>query len=278
MAVLRIEGKEITLPDDVVNAGEAAIRAMLAANGFPAIENANVDIIEGKEPGATTIVVVSPRPLGKGSASAPRRAIYNIEEYLAMERISEVRHEYVDGDVRAMAGESGAHADISVNLVREVSAQLRGTACRTRSKDTKVLSGPKPKHPRSKEALFSYPDLVVICGEPQYHDEHTDVILNPSVIIEVLSQSTESFDRGEKFHRYQVWNPTLTDYLLVSQNASIIEHYSRQRDGSWSCQTYHGLDRSFTIESIGCELRLADVYDRISFESENSDESSEAPN
>lgn len=270
MAVLRIEGKEIILPDDVVKAGEAAIKAALA-NSFPAIEKAHIHIIEGKELGATTIVVVSRCSTGKGSASAPRRALYNIEEYLAMERVSEERHEYVDGYVFAMAGESGAHADISVNLVREISVQLRGTSCRARSKDTKVLSGPMPIHPRSKQGLFSYPDLVVICGEPQYHDEHTDVILNPTVIIDVLSESTESFDRGEKFHRYRVWNSTLTDYLLVSQTTHMIEHYSRQPDGSWSYTTYQGLDRSVTIESIGCKLRLADIYDRINFESQDSD-------
>ena len=277
MAVLRIEGKEIILPDDVVKAGEAAIKAVLA-NSFPAIEKAHIHIVEGKEPGAATIVVVSPRSTGKRSASAPRRALYNIEEYLAMERVSEERHEYVDGYVFAMAGESGAHADISVNLVREISVQLRGTRCRARAKDTKVHSGPAARHPRSTEGLFSYPDLVVICGKPQYHDEHTDVILNPTVIIEVLSESTESFDRGEKFHRYRTWNPTLTDYLLVSQTAPIIEHFSRQLDGSWSYKIYQGLDRSVTIESIGCELRLADVYDRINFELQDSDDGSEDPN
>lgn len=211
-------------------------------------------------------------------ASRRSEPLYSIEEYLALERASEERHEYIDGYIYAMAGESGEHGDISVNLVREISVQLRGTSCRARSKDTKVRSGPIPIHPRSKQGLFSYPDLVVICGEPQYHDEHTDVILNPAVVIEVLSKSTESFDRGEKFHRYQVWNPTLTDYLLVSQNAPIIEHFSRQPDGSWSYKIYQGLDRSVTIESIGCELRLADVYDRINFESQDSDENSEAPN
>jgi hypothetical protein len=81
----------------------------------------------------------------------------------------------------------------------------------------------------------------------------------------------------EKFHRYQVWNPTLTDYLLVSQTAPIIEHYSRQSDGGWSYKIYQGLDRSVTIESIGCELRLADIYDRINFESKGSDASVEDP-
>ncbi len=211
-------------------------------------------------------------------ASRSSQPLYSIEEYLTLERASEERHEYIDGYIYAMAGESGEHGDISVNLVREISVQLRGKSCRARSKDTKVLSGPVPMRPRSKQGLFSYPDLVVICGEPQYHDEHTDVILNPAVIIEVLSKSTESFDRGEKFHRYQAWNPTLTDYLLVSQDAPIIEHFCRQPDGSWSYKIYQGLDRSVTIESIGCELQLADVYDRINFESQDSEESSEAPN
>jgi Uma2 family endonuclease len=211
-------------------------------------------------------------------ASRRIQPLHSIEEYLALERASEERHEYIDGCIYAMAGESGEHGDISVSLVTQVSAQLRGTPCRVRTKDTKVHSGPTPKHPRSTQGLFSYPDLVVICGEPQYHDEYTDVILNPAVIIEVLSKSTESFDRGEKFRRYQVWNPTLTDYLLVSQTAPIIEHFSRQPDGSWSYKIYQGLDRSVTIESIACELRLADVYDRINFESQDSDESSEAPN
>jgi Uma2 family endonuclease len=211
-------------------------------------------------------------------ASRRSQPLYSIEEYLALERASEARHEYIDGCIYAMAGESGEHGDICTNLVRVVSTLLLGGPCRVRSKDTKVHSGPTPKHPRSTEGFFSYPDLVVICGEPQYHDEHTDVILNPAVIIEVLSKSTESFDRGEKFHRYQAWNPTLTDYLLVSQTTPIIEHFSRQPDGSWSYKIYQGLDRSFTIESIGCELLLADVYDRINFDLQDSDESSEDPN
>ena len=211
-------------------------------------------------------------------ASRRSEPLYSIEEYLALERASEERHEYIDGYIYAMAGESGEHGDISMNLSIIVGTQLLGAPCRARSKDTKVLSGPMPIRPRSKQGLFSYPDLVVICGEPQYHDEHTDVILNPAVIIEVLSKSTESFDRGAKFHRYQAWNPTLTDYLLVSQTAPIIEHFSRQPDGSWSYKIYQGLDRSVAIESIGCELRLADVYDRINFESKDSDEGSDAPN
>ena len=127
-----------------------------------------------------------------------------------------------------MAGESGEHADICTNLAISIGSQLRNTPCRARVKDTKVHSGPAPRRPRTTKGFFSYPDLVVICGDPQYHDEHQDVALNPVVIIEVLSESTESFDRGEKFQRYQLWNPTLSDYILVSQTAPIIEHFARK--------------------------------------------------
>lgn len=201
-------------------------------------------------------------------ASRRSQPLYTIEQYLTIERQSEDRHEYLDGCIFAMAGESGAHGDISTNLLGAVHFQLRGTPCRARSKDSKVHSGPTPR-PGTTKGFFSYPDLVVICGEPRYHDEHQDVVLNPAVIIEVLSVSTEGFDRGEKFHRYQLWNPTLSDYVLVSQTASMVEHYTRQADGTWSYQIYEGLEQSFNIKSIRCELRLSDIYDRITLSTDD---------
>jgi Uma2 family endonuclease len=188
-----------------------------------------------------------------------------IDEYLELERRSEERHEYLDGYLLAMAGESGAHADLCTNLTTIVGLQLRGTRCRARAKDTKVRSGPAPQSRRATKGLFSYPDLVVICGEPQYHDEHQDVVINPAVIIEVLSESTEAFDRGTKFLRYQVWNPTLTDYLLVSQDKPLIEHFTRQSDGGWLLRFYQGLEQAVPINAIDCVLNLAEVYDRIVF-------------
>jgi Uma2 family endonuclease len=201
-------------------------------------------------------------------AARQSQPLYSIDEYLAIERASEDRHEYLDGTIFAMAGESGEHADISANLVVAVGSQLRNTDCRARTKDTKVRSGPAPRGLRPMKGLFSYPDLVVICGELMYHDEHRDVILNPKVIIEVLSESTEAFDRGEKFQRYQVWNPSLKDYLLVSQTRPLIEHYTRQASG-WSYQFFAGLQQSVVIESIRCELRLADIYERVAFKLED---------
>src|SRR4051794_11145014 len=174
--------------------------------------------------------------------------LYTIEEYLAMERQAEERHEYLDGYLFLMSGESDAHGEISANIAGLLHPQLRGTPCRMRIKDTKVRSGPLPRR-GSRKGLFSYPDFVVICGEPQFHDEHTDVVLNPTVIIEVLSESTESFDRGEKFLRYQLWSPTLSDYLLVSQAWPAIEHFIRQPNGSWSYHLYSGLDQKLIINS-----------------------------
>ncbi|HWX43346.1 MAG TPA: Uma2 family endonuclease [Blastocatellia bacterium] len=188
---------------------------------------------------------------------------YTVEEYLALERDSEERHIYLDGYVFDMAGESTEHGTICMNLSRVVSTALLRTPCRAFAKDTKVGSGPGSS--KATKGLYSYPDLVVVCGEMKFHDKHRDVLINPIVIIEVLSKSTEAFDRGEKFLRLQTWNPTLIDYLLVSQTSAIIEHFVRQSDGGWSYHKYEGLEQTVQIESINCSLRLAEVFDRIEF-------------
>jgi len=193
------------------------------------------------------------------------RPMYSVDEYLAIERASEERHEYLDGQIYAMAGESEEHGDITVNIAATFHGQLKGTPCRARLKDTKVRSGPIPQSGRSMSGMYSYPDVVVICGEREFHDAHTDVILNPTAIVEVLSPSTEAFDRGEKFNRLGTWNPILKDYLLVLQDRPQVDHYSRQADGGWSFHRYSGLEASVAIPSIGCTLKLADVYDRIVF-------------
>lgn len=193
-----------------------------------------------------------------------------VDDYLKMERDSLERHEYLDGQVFLMAGESGNHGDISVNLTREVRSQLKGKDCRVRAKDTKIKSGGfAQKKANSTKGMFSYPDLVVICGEPEYHDKFQDIVLNPRVIFEVLSDSTEVFDRSGKFTRYRMFNPTLTDYVLVSQDKPMVEHFVRQTDDNWELYIYLGLDKNFKIESIECELKLTDIYDRVEFSRES---------
>lgn len=201
-----------------------------------------------------------------GLAKQKPNPFYTVEQYLEIDRETEERYEYLDGEIWLMAGESGAHGDICMSLSLIIGSQIKNTKCRGRIKDTKILSGAAEKNPFTAKGMFSYPDLVVICGEPQFHDEVTDVIINPQVIVEVLSPSTESFDRGEKFMRYRRWNPTLTDYILISQDKPSVEHFIKQADGSWLLREYHGADKHFLVESISVTVNLADIFDRIEFE------------
>ena len=193
--------------------------------------------------------------------SKPR---YTVEQYLEWERQADERSEFVDGEIYAMAGESGAHADISMNLAVLLGTQLKGGECRARTKDTKVRSGAVKE--QFGRGMISYPDMVVICGEPEYHDAHKDIVLNPKVVFEVLSESTEEFDRGTKFMRYRNFNPTLTDYFLIAQHEPHVEHYLRRENGEWLMREYDGLDTKFTIDSINCSISLSDLYDRVEFE------------
>lgn len=190
---------------------------------------------------------------------------YSVDDYLAMEREATERHIYLDGEVYAMAGESLAHGSISTNTVGLLYSQLKGTPCQALTKDTKVRSSRIPLSGKSRSGMFSYPDILVVCGEPEFHDAFKDVILNPTTIVEVLSPSTESFDRGEKCRRYRKWNPTLRDYILVSQDKPAVDHFSQSSEGGWSIQSYEGLESEIVIASIRCVLKLADVYDRVVF-------------
>jgi Uma2 family endonuclease len=190
---------------------------------------------------------------------------FSVEEYLALERTELERHEYLDGCIYAMAGASPDHGRICMNLYGLLWAQLRGTPCEAFAKDTKVRCGPMPRPGQSMQGLFAYPDLVVICGELQFHDEANDVVVNPRVIVEVLSPSTEAFDRGEKYHRYRRWFPTLTDYVLVAQDRPTIDHYHRTEAGRWEAEILEGLDAALHLPSIGCTVPLVDVYERIVF-------------
>lgn len=194
----------------------------------------------------------------------PKIYLYSFDEYLETERKADERSELIDGEIYAMAGESGKHGDISANFLGLLIAALRGSECRARTKDTKVKSGALKE--RFGRGMISYPDLVVICGEPEYHDKFKDVVLNPAVIIEVLSDATEEFDRGVKFMRYRNFNDTLTDYILVSQDEPHVEHYIRQKNGDWLLKEYYGLEKSFRIDSIDCSLRLSEIYERVEFE------------
>ena len=199
-----------------------------------------------------------------GVAKLKSKPYYTADQYLEWERQADERSEFIDGEIYAMAGESGAHADVSMNLAINLGAQLRGTNCRARTKDSKVRSGALKE--QLGRGMISYPDLVVICGEVEYHDSQKDVILNPRVVFEVMSDSTEQFDRGTKFMRYRNFNPTLTDYILIAQNEPHVEHNLRLESGEWLLREYDGLDKTFSIDSIRCSISLSELYDRVEFE------------
>jgi Uma2 family endonuclease len=176
------------------------------------------------------------------------------EEYLARERLAEYKSEYYNGLVYAMSGASLNHNKIVANVIAELVQQLKGRPCSALPSDIKV------RMPDSRK--FFYPDVSVVCGEPQFHDQRSDVLLNPILIIEVLSESTAAFDRGEKFQAYQQMD-SLKEYLLISQDKNIIEHYVRQTRELWNYTATVGLESSLHLPSIECTLRLEAVYDKV---------------
>jgi Uma2 family endonuclease len=191
--------------------------------------------------------------------SLPQTAFFTPNEYLLFERSTDARHEYLDGHVYAMAGESLEHSRICVNVGGELRAGLKGRACEVLSPNMKVVTSPA--------GLFGYPDVIVVCGSPQFHDERRDVLVNPTIIFEVLSPSTEAYDRGEKFLRYRTQIATLEEYVLISQHRPLVEHFVRQPDGSWSYSSVSGSSESLNLPSINCRLPLAEIYDRVIFPS-----------
>jgi Uma2 family endonuclease len=191
---------------------------------------------------------------------------FSHDEYLAFERDSDRKHEYLDGLIYAMAGSSPEHSTISVNIAEIVTRQLRGTPCRPFSSDMRVRCIPLAPQAKGRQGLFAYPDFIVVCGDPAYHDEHHDVLVNPVLIVEVLSPSTEAYDRDEKVRRYREL-ASFTDYLLVSQDRYCVEHHSKAGDGSWTTTRETDLSKTVPVESIGCTIPLREVYEWVELSS-----------
>jgi Uma2 family endonuclease len=178
---------------------------------------------------------------------------YTIEEYLALERSASCKSEFHDGEIYAMTGASRKHNLITVNIARELSVQLKKRPCEAYINDMRV----KAAQARS----YHYPDIVVVCGTPQFEDAFVDTLLNPAVLIEVLSPSTEAYDRGSKFAHYRKI-ASLQEYLLVTQDQASIERYVRQGE-VWILTEALGLEASMPLESIDCSLSLREVYDKV---------------
>ena len=183
------------------------------------------------------------------------KKVLTAEEYLAFERDADIRHEFLDGEIFAMAGESISHSRICYNLLGESHNKLKGSSCEGLSPNMKVRT--------SAASLFAYPDLTIVCGKPQLHDSKKDVLTNPKVIFEVLSPSTEKYDRTTKFLRYRMGNETLSDYILVSQDRPFVEHFCKQSDGNWLYRSFAGIEDVLDIQSVGIELSLTEIYNRV---------------
>jgi Uma2 family endonuclease len=182
---------------------------------------------------------------------------YTPEHYLALERQAKYRSEYINGNIIAMAGASRQHNLIAGNVFGELRAQLRGRPCEAYINDMRVKI--------SVTGLYTYPDVTALCGEPHFEDSHVDTLLNPSVIVEVLSDSTEAYDRGEKFAHYRRLE-SLRDYVLIAQDKVRVEHYVRQGD-QWVLSEVSDLASTVHLPSINCEVALRDIYERVEFSS-----------
>lgn len=187
--------------------------------------------------------------------SALPKQTYTPEEYLALERKASTRSEYINGQIYAMAGASREHNLIALNFASEIRAQLRKKPCETYMADMRVRV--------EATNLYTYPDIVAVCGTPILADDIFDTLLNPNIIIEILSYSTESYDRGSKFHHYRHL-PSLQEYILVRQDQPAIEYYALKEDG-WTLIDIYGLDKMVILTSIGCEISLQDIYDKVEF-------------
>lgn len=188
------------------------------------------------------------------------------EAYLAFERTSPTKHEYVDGAIYAMTGGKEPHNLIAGNVHAALHAQLRRKPCRVYQSDMRVKI--------TQTGLNTYPDVVVLCGQPHFTDAIHDTIVNPIVIIEVLAASTERYDRGKKFPHYQTI-PTLQDYLLIAQDQQRVEHFVRQDNHTWLLRVVLGAAAAITIASIDGMLLMADIYEKVEIEPDSTEISPE---
>lgn len=178
------------------------------------------------------------------------------EEYLLFEAQATDRHEYYQGEVFAMAGGSVEHARLCGNAYGEVRQRLKGKRCEAFGSDLRI-------HVEAA-GLYTYPDISIICADIKRHKGRSDTVINPAVIIEVLSPDTERYDRGQKFEFYREI-PSLHEYILISTARMKAEHFARQPSGQWLLTIYSAPEEQLKIESIGEAIPLSDIYDRVSF-------------
>jgi Uma2 family endonuclease len=177
---------------------------------------------------------------------------YSIEEYLEMENAATEKHEYYKGEIFAMSGAKHQHNIIASNLFISLGMKLKGKPCRPLGSDARVHI--------QKNTLFTYPDISIVCGEPEFLNNDEMNLLNPSVIIEVLSRSTKNYDRGDKFRLYRDI-PTLKEYILVDSESIGIEAFSIIAHGNWELKEYNSIEESLEIKTINFSLKLQEIYE-----------------
>jgi Uma2 family endonuclease len=192
--------------------------------------------------------------------SAAPKPLLTPQEYLARERRAETKSEYLRGDVFAMGGASREHNLIAGNINRALGQQLRERDCEVYQGDMRVKVSPT--------GLYTYPDVTVVCGEPDFEDAEVDTLLNPKVLVEVLSPSTADYDRGGKFTHYRRL-PSLQEYVVISQDRPLVEHYVRQGQDEWLLTEQRALHDALVLPSIQCELPLSEIYLKVRFAPED---------
>lgn len=183
---------------------------------------------------------------------APR--LLTPQEYLAIERNAYFRSEYYQGDMTPMTGASRKHNLIVMAIAAHLYDQLRQRDCEVYASDMRVRVTPS--------GLYTYPDVIVVCGTPEFEDDEIDTLLNPTVVIEVLSKSTQHYDRGDKFEHFRAL-PSVLDYLLVAQEKMLVEHFARQPDNFWLFSEARTPRQVVHFRSIECELKVADIYEKV---------------
>ena len=197
-------------------------------------------------------------------SAAPKPQKMTVAEYLARERDALEKSEYLDGEVwplhppneRGMAGASRPHNEIADNLVLAFGSRLQGSGCRTYSRDQRVRCGPA--------GLYTYPDMVIACADRQFVRDELDTLLNPVVIVEILSDGTERYDRRLKFRQYERI-VSFREYVLVAQDEPLVERYVRQPDGSWNRTVFEGLGIDLELATVPVRVPMAAVYADVTF-------------
>lgn len=188
--------------------------------------------------------------------SAATKPKMTVAQYLAIERQNDFKSEFYRGEMFAMAGASREHNGIKENMIIRLGAQLLGGPCRSFSSDQRVAV--------DRTGLYTYPDIVIVCGQPEYSPEDRDTLVNPQVIIEILSPSTEAYDRGAKFRNYQQL-PSVREYVLVSQDQMSIDRFVRQPNGDWLLTGFNGPESLLSLATVEARIPLSDIYANVEF-------------